>query len=171
MTKSLGHSPASAGATTQRAGVRRGRESVGHERVAARPAEGGRRALRLKRAYDPPTRSDGRRILVDRLWPRGLSTEKAALDGWMTDVAPSTKLRRWFEHDAEKWPEFQRRYKQELRGRDDLVRELAELASRGPLTLVFGARDAARNDAVVLAAVIRARMQRATAPPHGEESR
>ena len=124
--------------------------------------------LRLKRAYEPPTRSDGRRILVDRLWPRGLSKERAAIDQWMKEVAPSAELRRWFGHDPERWPEFQRRYRQELRARDDLVREIAALASRGPVTLVFGARDEVHNDAVVLAAVVRARMKRATATPGGD---
>ena len=124
--------------------------------------------LRLKRAYEPPTRSDGRRLLVDRLWPRGLSKERAAIDQWMKEVAPSAELRRWFGHDPERWPEFQRRYRQELRARDDLVREIAALASRGPVTLVFGARDEVHNDAVVLAAVVRARMKRATATPGGD---
>jgi uncharacterized protein YeaO (DUF488 family) len=81
--------------------------------------------LRLKRAYEPPAPSDGRRILVDRLWPRGLSKKKAAIDDWMKEIGPSTELRRWFGHDPEKWPEFQRRYKHELRARADLVREIA----------------------------------------------
>ena len=116
--------------------------------------------LRLKRAYEPPNPSDGRRILVDRLWPRGLSKEKAAIDEWMKEIAPSTQLRRWFGHDPEKWPEFQRRYKQELRARTDLVREIAKLALHGRVTLVYGARDEAHNDAVVLAAVVRSRMRR-----------
>jgi uncharacterized protein YeaO (DUF488 family) len=116
--------------------------------------------LELKRAYEPAAASDGRRVLVDRLWPRGLSKEKAAIDDWMKEVAPSAELRRWFGHDPEKWAEFQRRYKQELRAREDLVREIAKLASRGRVTLVYGARDEAHNDAVVLAAVVRARMKR-----------
>ena len=115
--------------------------------------------LRLKRVYEPSGRGDGRRILVDRLWPRGLSKEKAAIDEWMKEAAPSTELRRWFAHDPEKWREFQRRYKQELRTRNDLVREIARQASRGPVTLVYGARDEAHNDAIVLAAVVRARMR------------
>jgi uncharacterized protein YeaO (DUF488 family) len=116
--------------------------------------------LRLKRAYELPNPSDGRRILVDRLWPRGLSKEKAAIDEWMKEIAPSTELRRWFGHDPEKWPEFQRRYKQELRARTDLVRDIAKLASQRRVTLVYGARDEAHNDAVVLAAVVRSRMRR-----------
>lgn len=116
--------------------------------------------LRLKRVYEPRDSSDGRRILVDRLWPRGLSKEKAAIDEWMKEIAPSAELRRWFGHDPEKWPEFQRRYKQELRAQADLVREIAKLASHGRVTLVYGARDEAHNDAVVLAAVVRSRMRR-----------
>ena len=116
--------------------------------------------LRLKRVYEPPDSSDGRRILVDRLWPRGLSREKAAVDEWMKEIAPSAELRRWFGHDPEKWPEFQRRYRRELRARDDLVREIAKLAARGRVTLVYGARDEEHNDAVVLAAVVRARRRR-----------
>jgi uncharacterized protein YeaO (DUF488 family) len=119
-----------------------------------------RDVLRVKRAYEPPSRSDGYRILVDRLWPRGLSKERAAIDEWMKDVAPSAELRRWFGHDPEKWPEFQRRFRQELRARTDLVRDIARRASRGAVTLVYGARDEARNDAVVLAAVVRARLPR-----------
>lgn len=118
--------------------------------------------FRLKRAYEPPAPSDGRRILVDRLWPRGLSKEKAAIDEWMKEIAPSAELRRWFGHDPEKWREFRRRYTQELRARGGLVREIARLASRGRVTLVYGARDEEHNDAVVLAAVIRARMRRGT---------
>lgn len=116
--------------------------------------------LRLKRAYEPPDPSDGRRILVDRLWPRGVSKERAAIDEWMKEIAPSAELRRWFGHDPEKWPEFRRRYKQELRARANLVREIAKLASRGRVTLVYGARDEAHNDAVVLAAVVRTHMRR-----------
>src|SRR4051812_6887085 len=108
----------------------------------------------MKRVYEPPAPSDGHRILVDRLWPRGLSKEKAAVDRWMKEIAPSTELRRWFGHDPERWPEFQRRYREELRRNEELVREIAKLASRGRVTLVYGARDDAHNDAVVLAAVV-----------------
>lgn len=115
--------------------------------------------LRVKRVYEPPSPADGRRILVDRLWPRGLSKEKAAIDEWMKDIAPSAELRRWFGHDPKKWPEFQRRYKQELRAHADKVREIAKLASRGRVTLVYGARDEEHNDAVVLAAVVRSHMR------------
>jgi uncharacterized protein YeaO (DUF488 family) len=117
--------------------------------------------LRLKRAYEPSAPSDGRRILVDRLWPRGLSKKRVAIDEWMKELAPSTELRRWFAHDPAKWLEFQRRYKLELRAESKLLGELATKASRGRVTLVFGARDEAHNDAIVLAALIRRRMARA----------
>ena len=117
--------------------------------------------LRIKRVYEPRTRSDGRRILVDRLWPRGLSKKKAAVDEWMKDIAPSAELRRWFGHDPRRWPEFKRRYRHELRAHGDLLRDITARASRGPVTLVYGARDETHNDAVVLAAAIRARVRRA----------
>jgi uncharacterized protein YeaO (DUF488 family) len=117
--------------------------------------------MRIKRVYEPQTWSDGRRILVDRLWPRGLSKKKAAVDEWMKDIAPSTELRRWFGHDPRRWPEFKRRYRHELRAHADLMRDITARASRGRITLVYGARDETHNDAVVLAAAIRARMRRA----------
>jgi uncharacterized protein YeaO (DUF488 family) len=118
--------------------------------------------LRVKRVYEPPTRSDGYRVLVDRLWPRGLSKERAAIDEWMKDVAPSARLRQWFGHDPDKWPEFQRRYRRELRTRADDIGHIAKRASRGTVTLVYAARDEAHNDAVVLAAVVRARLRRSS---------
>lgn len=116
--------------------------------------------LQLKRAYEPPAPTDGYRVLVDRLWPRGVRKEEAAIDEWMKEIAPSTALRQWFAHDPAKWPEFQRRFKEELRERDDMLRKLTSMASRGRVTLVFGARDEEHNDAVVLASVLRARMRR-----------
>lgn len=119
--------------------------------------------LRIKRVYEPAARSDGIRILVDRLWPRGLSKADAAIDEWMKDVAPSAALRRWFGHEPEKWAEFQKRYRTELREQADLVARIARLAARRRVTLVFGARDEEHNDAVVLAAVVRAGMKRVAA--------
>jgi uncharacterized protein YeaO (DUF488 family) len=116
--------------------------------------------LRLKRAYEPAGRLDGYRILVDRLWPRGLSKEAAAIDEWMKEIAPSAELRRWFGHDPDKWREFRRRYERELRAREALVDAIAALAARRRVTLVYGARDEAHNDAVVLEALVRARMVR-----------
>jgi len=117
--------------------------------------------LELKRAYEPKSSADGRRILVDRLWPRGLSKERAGIDDWLKDLAPSTELRKWFAHDPAKWQEFQRRYKRELHEHYDLIDELARLARRRRVTLVFGARDETHNDAVVLAGVVRRKMARA----------
>jgi uncharacterized protein YeaO (DUF488 family) len=122
----------------------------------------------LKRAYEPKAPSDGRRILVDRLWPRGMSKSRIAINEWIKEVAPSAELRRWFAHDPKKWPEFRRRYKQELRAQSDLVDRLARMARRGRVTLVFGARDEAHNDAVVLVEVIRRRMTRT---PHRARTR
>jgi uncharacterized protein YeaO (DUF488 family) len=118
-----------------------------HETMAARiPAAN----IKLKRAYDPSSPDDGTRILVDRLWPRGISKEKAALDRWMKEIAPSTELRTWFGHDPKRWTEFRRRYAEELREHRDLVAELRSLARQRPLTLVYAAHDETHNDAVVL---------------------
>jgi uncharacterized protein YeaO (DUF488 family) len=110
--------------------------------------------VRLKRAYEAPSRADGARILVDRLWPRGVRKAEAALDGWAKALAPSAELREWFAHDPERWPEFERRYTEELARHADELDELRALARKGPLTLVFGARDEQHNDAVVLRKVL-----------------
>jgi uncharacterized protein YeaO (DUF488 family) len=117
--------------------------------------------LRVKRAYEPRANADGYRILVDRLWPRGLSKKAAAVDQWLKEVAPSTELRRWFDHDPEKWPEFQKRYRHELRAHNDALREIVRRATHGTVTLLYGARDESHNHALVLAAVLRRRMTRA----------
>ena len=106
--------------------------------------------IRLKRVYEPPSKEDGKRILVERLWPRGLSKEKAALDHWLKEVAPSPELRRWYDHRPERWPEFQERYKAELEARPEPLQALRRLCAEGPVTFVFAARDEARNSAVVL---------------------
>jgi uncharacterized protein YeaO (DUF488 family) len=106
--------------------------------------------IQLKRAYEPPAAADGIRILVDRLWPRGLTKTEAAVDRWMRDLAPSTNLRRWFGHDPARWDEFRREYARELRLRGDLIEEVRSLARRGRVTLLFGARDEKHNDAVAL---------------------
>lgn len=110
--------------------------------------------VRLKRAYEPAADSDGVRILVDRLWPRGLRKEDAALDEWMKEIAPSAQLREWFGHDPDRWPEFQRRYAAELRAHAGEIRRLRALARSKPVTLVYSARDSAHNDAVVLREVL-----------------
>jgi len=104
----------------------------------------------LKRAYDPPEKSDGTRVLVDRLWPRGLSKAKGQIDLWLRDIAPSVELRKWFGHDAARWEDFVERYGRELDARPELLHQLAGLAAKGRLTLIFGARDRERNNAVVL---------------------
>ncbi len=110
--------------------------------------------LRLKRAYEPVEPGDGMRILVDRLWPRGVSKEQAALDDWMKEVAPSTALRQWFGHDPALWPEFQRRYRAELGQHPQELDRIRALAQTQVVTLVYGARDTEHNDAVVLHEVL-----------------
>jgi uncharacterized protein YeaO (DUF488 family) len=118
--------------------------------------------VRVKRAYEPAERSDGYRILIDRLWPRGVSHERARLDAWERDLAPSAALRTWFGHEPDRFDEFRNRYIEELRGERALLSELRRRARRGTLTLVYSARDTHRNDAVVLAEVIRAGLPRVT---------
>lgn len=107
-------------------------------------------AIKLKRVYEPPQGSDGTRILIDRLWPRGIKKTDAAIDRWLKEIAPSADLRRWFGHRPERWPEFRRRYLAELQRRAELVEEIRNAAREGPVTLVYAARDEAHNDAVVL---------------------
>ena len=106
--------------------------------------------IHLKRAYDEAAQSDGVRILVERLWPRGLSKERAAVDVWMKDIAPSTELRRWFGHDPDKWDEFQKRYWAELDDNPDTVADLRRRAREGPVTFVYAARDEEHNGALAL---------------------
>ena len=104
----------------------------------------------IKRVYEEPDADDGTRILVDRLWPRGLSKEKARVDLWLKDVAPSTNLRKWFAHDPAKWTEFQARYREELKKRKEQITLLRQEAAKGTITLLYGARDQQHNEAVVL---------------------
>lgn len=104
----------------------------------------------LKRAYEDKADGDGFRILVDRLWPRGLSKAEAGVDLWLRDIAPSSELRRWFGHDPEKWSEFQRRYRDELADNDAAVATLREHVKAGTVTLLYSARDTEHNDAIVL---------------------
>jgi len=113
--------------------------------------------LTIKRVYEVPSRSDGRRILVDRLWPRGLSKEKARVDLWLKEIAPSTELRKWFAHDPAKWAEFQRRYKAELKSHAEQLAQLKHEAASGPVTLLYGARDEQHNEAVVLQQLLRSK--------------
>jgi uncharacterized protein YeaO (DUF488 family) len=113
-------------------------------------------SVRLKRAYEQPASSDGYRVLVDRLWPRGVRREEARLDEWAKELAPSATLRRWFAHDPARFGEFRRRYTAELAAQEEKLGELRRRARNGTLTLVYGARDQEHNDAVVLAEILRA---------------
>lgn len=111
--------------------------------------------IAIKRIYEAPSSEDGRQILVDRLWPRGVSREKARLDGWMKSVSPSTELRRWFDHRPDRWEEFRRRYADELKSNSD-VRTLSEMSAAGPVTLLYAARDTEHNEARALAEYLKA---------------
>jgi len=117
--------------------------------------------VRLKRAYEPAARGDGYRVLIDRLWPRGVARERARLDAWERDLAPSAELRRWFAHDPGRFEEFRGRYIEELRGQRPKLAALRRRAREGALTLVYAARDDEHNDAVVLAQVLRRGLPRA----------
>jgi len=113
--------------------------------------------IALKRVYDEPEPSDGTRVLVDRLWPRGLSKERARVDVWLKEVAPSNELRKWFGHEPEKFAEFRRRYEAELASESgqEALAKLRDMARQGPVTLVFGAHDVEHNNAVVLRELLR----------------
>ncbi|HLP70474.1 MAG TPA: DUF488 family protein [Rhizobium sp.] len=110
--------------------------------------------VKLKRAYEAPTDGDGKRILVDRLWPRGVRKSDAAIDYWVKELAPSTELRKWFSHEPSRWEEFRQRYAEEIKKRHEEFDRLRNLALAGPITLVFAARDEAHNDAVVLKEIL-----------------
>lgn len=114
--------------------------------------------IRLKRAYEPPAATDGRRVLVERLWPRGVSKSALRLDDWAKVVAPSPALRRWFGHDPVRWAEFRRRYHAELRDNEAAWRPLLSAARRGRVTLVYAARDTAHNGAIALKAFLERRL-------------
>ena len=106
--------------------------------------------LKLKRVYETPTSQDGIRILVERLWPRGLTKEKAKIDIWLKDIAPSTELRKWYNHIPERWPEFKKRYQSELKENDKAILRFKKKVDTTDVTLVFAAKDTARNSAAVL---------------------
>ena len=110
--------------------------------------------VKIKRVYDPVSPDDGRRILVDRLWPRGLKKKEAAIDEWLKDIAPSSELRKWFAHDPSRWKAFERKYEEELRKKPGFVAYLAEIAEREKITLLFSARDREHNNAFVLKGAI-----------------
>jgi uncharacterized protein YeaO (DUF488 family) len=118
--------------------------------------------IRLKRAYEPPAASDGTRVLIDQLWPRGVTKAETAVDRWFRDLAPSTQLRKWFGHDPARWEEFRRRYAAELAHHPDKLDELLRLVRDGPVTLVFGARDEEHNNAVVVREMLRDWSERRT---------
>ena len=106
--------------------------------------------FRIKRVYELPDKHDGRRVLVDRLWPRGLTKEKACIDLWLKDIAPSTKLRKWFGHNPGRWEEFKERYLDELKGNSEQIQLLKQELDTGIVTLVYGAKDEEHNQAVVI---------------------
>jgi uncharacterized protein YeaO (DUF488 family) len=106
--------------------------------------------IQIKRTYDPPARGDGRRILVERLWPRGMTKERLAADAWLKEVAPSTELRKWFDHRVERWAEFQRRYRRELNENPEGWKPILDAAGGRTVTLLYSAHDTLHNGAVVL---------------------
>ena len=106
--------------------------------------------IRIKRVYEQPDKNDGRRILVDRLWPRGLTKGKACIDLWLKNIAPSTELRKWFGHDKSRWVEFKERYLAELKGNSEQIRLLKQELNNGVVTIVYGAKDEEHNGAVVI---------------------
>jgi uncharacterized protein YeaO (DUF488 family) len=112
--------------------------------------------LRIKRIYEPADKADGTRVLVDRVWPRGMTKERAAVDLWLKEIAPSPALRKWFGHDPKRWPEFRSRYRAELDRNTATVGRLLDLATKGKVTLLYAAHDAAHNHAVVLIAYMNA---------------
>lgn len=113
-----------------------------------------KKPIHIKRIYEDPANNDGYRVLIDRIWPRGVSKEKANLDEWMKEIAPSTDLRKWFSHDTEKFDEFKKRYEKELDEREDLLDQLIEKSSNKKVTLLYGAKDEEHNQAVVLAELL-----------------
>jgi uncharacterized protein YeaO (DUF488 family) len=117
-------------------------------------------SIAIKRAYEAATSHDGRRVLVERLWPRGVTKARLRIDDWAKDSAPSTALRRWFGHDPKKWPEFKRRYFAELRAHPAAWRALLTAARRGRLTLIYAAHDTSHNGAIALKAFLDRRLAR-----------
>lgn len=111
--------------------------------------------LKLKRVYEPSDKNDGTRILVDRLWPRGMTKAKAGVDIWLKELAPSAELRKWFGHDPGKWTEFKKRYRAELEENDEQLAQLREEIKKGAVTLLYGAKDEEHNDAIALAEFLR----------------
>lgn len=127
--------------------------------------------VKLKRAYEPADAGDGTRVLIDRLWPRGVSKDAAAVDLWLKDVAPSTELRKWFGHDPARWAEFQNRYAQEVGQHPQAFEQLRDMARAGRVTLVYSARDEAHNDAVVLRRLLLGEIEGIASRAHSPASR
>jgi len=121
--------------------------------------------IRVKRAYENTASTDGIRILVDRLWPRGLTKQKAAVDLWLKEIAPSTGLRKWFAHDAKKWSNFRRRYQAELKEHKSELQLIREKAKEAPVTLIYAARDQEHNEAVILQKVLTTKKRRISGAP------
>lgn len=116
-------------------------------------------SIQLKRVYDPAEPADGARFLVERLWPRGIKKQDLKMEGWLKDAAPSSELRKWFSHDPEKWPEFQKRYAAELARNPDAWKPLVERAQRGRVTLLFSSHDTEHNNAVALKKFLDAKLR------------
>ncbi len=111
--------------------------------------------ISVKRVYDPPSKEDGFRVLIDRLWPRGLSKEKTKIDFWLKEIAPSDKLRKWFSHDPKKWGQFKKKYQVELKRKKELLNKIKKFEKeKGAITLVFSAKDEEHNNAIVLREVL-----------------
>jgi uncharacterized protein YeaO (DUF488 family) len=125
--------------------------------------------LQIKRAYDAPEKTDGSRLLVERLWPRGIKKEALKMDAWYKDAAPSTELRKWFNHEPEKWPEFQRRYRAELEAHPAAWQPILAAAKKGKVTLLFSSHDTEHNNVVALRAFLQARLGRGARRPAGEK--
>lgn len=113
--------------------------------------------IKVKRIYEPPTRDDGKRVLVDRLWPRGIKKEDASIDEWLKDIAPSDALRKWFAHDPERWEEFKKKYINELKSKSDLLKRINQEARHKTVTLLFAAKDEKHNNAVILKEILERR--------------
>jgi uncharacterized protein YeaO (DUF488 family) len=126
--------------------------------------------IQIKRTYDRPARSDGRRFLVERLWPRGMTKEAVAADAWIKEVAPTTELRTWFDHRTERWKEFQRRYRRELRANPEAWEPILDASRRGTVTLLYSAHDPLHNAAVVLRAYLAEREARRLRGARGKRS-
>ncbi len=125
----------------------------------------------VKRAYDRVSRADGKRFLVDRLWPRGVSKAKLRIDSWLKEVGPSTELRKWFSHDPEKWDEFRKRYQRELDAHPDAWQSIVAAARLGPVTLVYSAHDIEHNNAVALREYLQAKAHRPANPVAARRTR